>query len=673
MRRMLLLATACLLMGGGAALAAPQTLGFDLSGRDLSVKPGDDFFQYANGTFVNNLTIPPDRSVAGSFVDLAELSIKREHDILDQAAAKAGAQPDDTTGKMGAFYKSFMDDGSVEALGAKPLAPELAMIKAMATPADFARLNGLAQKTLLGSVLAISIDPDAKDPRKYAIDISQSGLGLPDRDYYLKKDFAKQKAAYQDYAAKALAMAGWPDAANAATRVVAFETALAEASWSRAESRDDDKTYNPEPVSALAGYAPGFDWTAYLAGADLGKAESVVLQQNTGIQKIAAVIGKTDIQTLRDWAALHLIIDAAPYLSKDFDTAHFAMFGTMLSGQPQEEPRWKRAVKATEGALGDAIGRVYADMYYPPEAQKAMQTLTAGLRNAFKVRLEHNSWMAPATRKLALQKLGTFYFLIGEPKHWRDYSALVVKADDLYGNVERGTANEWAFWVGHLSRPVDREQWEMFPQTVNAYNEPLLNEVVFPAAILQPPFFNPKADMAINYGAIGGVIGHEMTHSFDDQGRKHDAYGRLHNWWTKEDAARFETRARAYGAQFAAMKLPGMGDAHINPELTMGENIADLGGLTLALDAYHQSLHGKPAPVIDGLTGDQRVFLGWAQVWREKVRPERARELLSVDPHSPPIARVNMPMHEIDAWYKAFHVKPGDALYLAPDQRVRIW
>ena len=673
MRRLALLATAALCLGGGAAMAAPPTLGFDLAGRDLAVKPGDNFFQYANGTYLDHLAIPPDRSVAGPFVDLAELSIKREHDILEQAAQKAGAQPDDTTGKMGAFYRSFMDEAKVEALGAKPLAPELAMIKAMASPADFARLNGLAQKTLFGSVLDVSIEPDAKDPRQYAIDISQAGLGLPDRDYYLKKDFAKQKAAYQAYAAKALAMADWPDAEAAAARVVAFETQLAEASWSRAESRDDDKTYNPEAVSALAAYAPGFDWSAFMGGADLAAAKRVVLQQNTGIQKIAAVIGKTDIQTLRDWAALHLVMNASPYLSKQFDTAHFAMFGATLSGQPQEQPRWKRAVQASEGALGDAIGHVYADMYYPPEAQRAMETLTAGLRHAFKLRLEHNTWMSAKTRQLALQKLGTFYFLIGKPKHWRDFSGLVVKADDLYGNVERGAAYEWAFWVGHLGKPVDRDQWEMFPQTVNAYNEPLLNEVVFPAAILQPPFFNPKADMAVNYGAIGGVIGHEMTHSFDDQGRKHDAYGRLHNWWTKQDAARFEARAKAYGAQFAAMKLPGMGDAHINPELTMGENIADLGGLTLALDAYHQSLHGKPAPVIDGLTGDQRVFLGWAQVWREKVRPTRAREALSVDPHSPPIARVNMPMHEIDAWYTAFDVKPGDALYLPPDKRVRIW
>ncbi len=302
-----------------------------------------------------------------------------------------------------------------------------------------------------------------------------------------------------------------------------------------------------------------------------------------------------------------------------------------------------------------------------------MARLTADLRNAFHNRLAHNAWMSPQTRAKALQKLGTFYFLIGEPKRWRDYATLSVTSDDLYGDVERGTAHEWAFWTGHLGHPVDRDQWAMFPQTVNAYNEPLLNEVVFPAAILQPPFFDPTVDPAINYGAIGGVIGHEMTHSFDDQGRKHDALGRLNNWWTAQDVQRFTERATKYGAQFAAMELPGMNGAHIKPELTMGENIADLGGLTLALDAYHASLHGKPAPVIDGLTGDQRVFLGWAQVWRVKVRPDRARQLLTVDPHSPPVARVNGPAHNIDAWYSAFGVKPGQTLYLPPDQRVKIW
>jgi putative endopeptidase len=670
MRRCMLLASALTALSLSANAA---TLGFDLAGRDTSVQPGDNFFRYANGSYLDHLVIPPDRTSYGSFSSLTELSENRVHAILDQAANNVAEAPADTTGKMGAFYAAFLNEAAVEQRGAQPLQPDLTLIRAANTPADFARLNGLAQKTMLGSLFDVEIEPDSKDPTKYAISIGQSGLGLPDRDYYLSKDFAAQRAQYQTYAAQALKLAGWPDADAAAARVVGFETAIAQASWSRAESRDDDKTYNPESLAQLAQSAPGFDWPSFLAAADLGSPAQVVLGQNTAIDKIAALAGQTPMQTLRDWAALHLVINASPVLSKDFVDLHFAFFNKALQGQPQQRARWKRAVDATELAMGDAIGHVYADQFYPAAARIQMAKLTADLRNAFHNRLAHNAWMSPQTRAKALQKLGTFYFLIGAPKHWRDYSTLSVKSDDLYGDVERGTAHEWAFWVGHLGHKVDRDQWEMFPQTVNAYNEPLLNEVVFPAAILQPPFFNPEADPAINYGGIGGVIGHEMTHSFDDQGRKHDELGRLHNWWTPEDVRRFTERAQKYGAQFAAMELPGMNGAHINPALTMGENIADLGGLTLALDAYHASLHGKPAPVIDGLTGDQRVFLGWAQVWRVKVRPDRARQLLTVDPHSPPVARVNGPAHNIDAWYAAFGVQPGQTLYLPPDQRVKIW
>ena len=420
---------------------------------------------------------------------------------------------------------------------------------------------------------------------------------------------------------------------------------------------------------------PGRALDQVVQGADdhgaAGAPQKVVLGQNTAIGKMAGIIAATPIDTLRGWAALHLVINASPYLSKNFADAHYDFFQHTLQGQPEQRPRWKRAVHATELAIGDAVGRAYADAFYPPEARDQMAQLTQDLRQAFHARLEKIDWMSAPTRDKALEKLGTFDFQIGQPKKWRDYTGLTLRADDLYGDLERATAFEWAFWVGHLGHPVDRDQWQMFPQTVNAYNEPLLNEVVFPAAILQPPFFNPKADPAVNYGAIGGVIGHEMTHSFDDQGRRHDAHGRLVNWWTPEDEKRFQERAKKFGAQFAAMDiLPG---AHINPDLTMGENIADLGGLTLALDAYHASLHGQQAPVIDGLTGDQRVFLGWAQVWRMKVRDEAARQLLVVDPHSPAIARTNGPMHNIDAWYAAWNVKPGDKLYLAPNERVKIW
>jgi putative endopeptidase len=669
-------AAICALHVGAAAADPTQPAhygawGFDLSGEDTQVKPGDNFFQYANGTYVKNLAIPPDQTRYGTFMVLRDLSEARTHDILEKAAATAPETPTDSLGKAGAFYKVFMDEKTAEALGAKPVQPDLAAIKSVKDAAGFAKLIGTAPKSLQSSIFDLAIQPDAKDPTQYAVYVSQSGLGMPDRDYYLTKQFAEKCAKYVDYATHALQAVAWPDAPAAAKSVIDFEQKIASASWSRADSRDDDKTYNPISLVDLVKSAPGFDWTGFFASADLGGQTRFILGQNTAIVKIAAIIGATPIETLRAWAALHLVINASPYLSSNFVDANFMFFNKTLQGQPQNRPRWKRAVRATETALGDAIGQAYAAAYYPPEARTKMEVLTHNLRDAFKRHLEHNDWMSPATKAKALEKLSTFDFQIGYPKKWRDYSGLTIHADDLYGNVARGTAFDWAFQTSHLGKPVDRDQWEMYPQTVNAYNEPLLNEVVFPAAILQPPFFNAEADPAVNYGAIGGVIGHEMTHSFDDQGRKHDAHGRLNNWWTKEDEARFEEKAKKFGAQYAAMDIiPG---AHINPDLTMGENIADLGGLTMALDAYHASLHGKKAPIIGGLTGDQRVFLGWAQVWRLKVRDDAARQLLVIDPHSPSVARTNGPMHNVDAWYSAFNVKPGDKLYLAPADRVKIW
>jgi putative endopeptidase len=683
MRKLALLSAAALCaMAGVAALADSGgsglkdtintgTWGFDMAGRDLAVKPGDNFFDYADGTYVKNLVIPPDQSRYGAFNVLRDLSEARTHAILEQAASKVDESGRDPVAKAGLFYHSYMDAHGANTLGAAPLKPNLQLITDVKTPADFARLNGLSVKGYLSSLIDLSIAPDAKDPTHYAIYLSQSGLGLPDRDYYIASGFAEKRAKYAGFVAQMLALAGWPTAHDDAAKIVDFETKIAQASWTRADRRDDDKTYNPVQVSDLPALAPGFDWTSFLQAADIGSATRVVLNENTAIVKIAGIAGATPIETLRAWAAFHLAMNAAPVLSKPFVDAHYEFLEKTLQGQPQDKPRWKRAVTATNMAMGEAVGQAYVAQYFPPDSRAKMDALTHDLRNAFHERLEHNTWMTPPTKQKALEKLATFDFQVGYPKHWRDYSGLVVKDGDLFGNEERATAFEWAFWVSHLGKPTDRNLWEMFPQTVNAYNEPLLNEVVFPAAILQPPFFNPKADAAVNYGAIGGVIGHEMTHSFDDQGRKHDAHGRLANWWTPEDEKRFNERAQKYGAEFARMDiLPG---AHINPELTMGENIADLGGLTLGLQAYHDSLHGKPAPVIDGMTGDQRVFLGWAQVWRGKVRPDAERQALTVDPHSPPMARANGATQNIDAWYSAFDVKPGEKMYLAPKDRVVIW
>ncbi len=652
----------------GAAFAP---WGFDLSGRNVAVTPGDDFFGYADGAAVQRIAIPADRTAWGSFNILAELSRSRVQDILQSLSAHPVANPQTTEQRLGAFYAAFMDDRTVEASGGKPLQPDLAAIRAVTDRTRFAALLGAAQDGYQTSLFALSVAPDARDPTRSVIKLGQGGTGLPDRDYYLRPAFADKKTAYRAYITQMLTLAGWPDPTGSAAAVLSFETALAQVQWARADERDPVRTYNPMTVADLAAQAPGFDWHAYLAAAELPQAHDLVLSEKSAILAEAKLATTTDLATLRAWLAFHLVDDAAGELPARFVQASFEFHGHVLSGQPELEARPKRAVAATSAAMGMAVGRVYVARWFPPERQRVMQTLTAELKAAFRIRLADNAWMDPATRQTAIAKLDNQLILIGYPDTWRDYSGLAVRPNDLYGNTERATANEWAWQRGHLGHPVDRAEWEMTPQTVNAYNAPNFDEVVFPAAILQPPFFNPDADAAINYGAIGGVIGHEMTHGFDDQGRRFDQMGRLHDWWTADDARRFQLRADRLGAQFDALTpFPGL---HVNGRLTMGENIADLGGLTLALDAYHAHLHGAPAPVIDGLTGDQRVFLGWAQVWRQKVRDDRARMLLVTDPHSPPRARVDMPMHNMDAWYRAWAVKPGDALYLAPKDRVQIW
>ncbi len=682
-------AAAALLAGSPAALADPAavpaeaaasvdelahaprmgTWGFDLAGRDLAVSPGRSFFDYANGTYVKTLEIPADRSSFGAFNKLDELSRARMRAVIEKAAAdKAASGP---SAKVGALYRSFMDEARVEVLGAKPLQADLARVKAAASKADVARLMGETSKGFGRSFFDAQVYDDAKDPLKYAVYLSQGGLNLPDRDYYLDPKFETQRKAYEAYVAQMLSMAGWPDAAGAAKAIVAMETKVAEASWTRVDSRDDDKTYNPYSVAELKRLAPDFPWDSLLAGADLSAATRVIAAQNTAFPKIAKVFADTDLPTLKAWLAFTEIDQAAPYLSKDFDEAHFAFRGKTLSGTPQQAPRWKRGVGLVDSYVGEAAGQLYVDAYFPAKSKAAMEALVGDIRTALKGRIEKLDWMSPETKARALEKLAKFTVKIGYPDKWRDYSTLRLDDADLYGNVKRAAAFDWSFRVARMNGPVDRSEWEMTPATINAYYSSTKNEIVFPAAILQPPFFDPDGDPAINYGGIGGVIGHEITHGFDDQGRKSDGDGRLAEWWTKADEEKFNARAARLGAQYSADEiLPG---AKINGDLTMGENIADLGGVLLALDAYHLSLKGKPAPVIDGLTGDQRVFLGWAQVWRGKYRDDYLRRLLVSDPHSPPQARVDLPLRNIDAFYEAFGVKPGDPMYLAPQDRVRIW
>ena len=645
------------------------TWGFDLTGRDTSVAPGQDFYQYANGGYVKALEIPADRSRYGAFDGLNELSQNRLHAVLEKTAADKAATGE--RGQVGTLYRSFMDEKTVEALGAKPLAKDLAAIKAEKTKSDVARAMGKSVHDFGGSFFSAFVSNDAKDPNHYAVYMDQAGLGLPDRDYYLEAQFAKQKTAYEAYVARMLKLAGWTNPEANAKAIVAMETEIAKASWTKAEQRDDEKMYNPTPTAKLGELAPGFDWAAFVQGAKLTKADRVITQEKTAFPKIAKIFADTPIETLKAWQAFTLVDQAAPYLSKTYDEAHFDFRDKTLSGQQAQKPRWKRGVALVDGQIGEALGKVYVDEYFPPESKAKAVALVNDIRTAMKGRIERLDWMSPETKAKAQEKLAKFTVKIGYPDKWRDYSGLTVKEGDLYGNVQRAIAFDWDFRVGRLGGPVDKTEWGMTPPTINAYYNPTNNEIVFPAAILQPPFFDPDGDMAINYGGIGGVIGHELTHGFDDSGRRYDADGRLTDWWTAEDAKRFEAEAAKLGKQYASFEvLPG---AKINGDLTMGENIADLGGLLLALDAYHASLKGAPAPVIDGLTGDQRVFLGWAQVWRAKQREDRLRQQLVSDPHSPPTARVDVPARNIDAFYAAFGVKPGDGMYVAPADRVKIW
>jgi len=677
-----------LALAAGSAQAQSTTLkygtwGFDLAGRDLATKPGDDFFRYANGAWLDRTAIPSDKPGVSLRLLMSDLAETRLHALVEEAAKTAGHEPKTLEGKVGAFYTSFMDEGRIEALGAKPIAPELDAIRAARTRDALGALMGRTVRDFEGSAFNLGIDVDVKDISHYAIYLGQGGLGLPDRDYYLQPSFAEKKAAWQAYVEKLLTLEGWPNPTANAAAVVALETKIAQASWSRAEQRNPDTTYNPYTLAELEKAAPGFPWRGFLAEAGLGAPAKVVVVEKTALPKIAAIFAETPVDVLQAWLAFSVADNAAPYLSKPFTDAAFEMRQKGLSGQAEQQTRWKRGVHAVAGGdygagdrfdrfgnLGWGVGELYSAKYFPPAAKAKVQALVVDLKSAYAARIQKLDWMSPATKAEALKKLAAYNVKVGYPDTNRDYSKVVVLDDDLVGNVRRAAEADWAFYAKRSTGPVDRQDWQMTPQTNDAYNGSLI-DIVFPAGILAPPIFDADADPAINYGAVGGVIGHELTHGFDDQGRKYDAEGRLRDWWAPADAKTFEARAKVFGAQYSAYEpVPG---AHVNGDLTMGENIADLGGLTLGLDAYHASLKGKPAPVIDGLTGDQRVFLGWAQAWRGKVRDDAVRRQVVSDPHSPRQYRVNGPVRNIDAWYAAFGVKPGDALYVPPEKRVRIW
>jgi putative endopeptidase len=657
--------------------------GFDSDGADLKTKPGDDFFRYANGAWLDKVQIPADKPAYSLRLAMTDTTEERLHDLIEETAKRVDQKPATIEGKVGAFYRSFMDEARIEKAGASVIEDKLTEIQSAKTRDALAALMGRQNADFHGGIFGVFIDVDIKDPKRYAVYLGQQGLGLPDRDYYLKPDFAAQKGKYQTYVAQLLRLLDWPEAEKRAGEVVNFETNIAEASWTKTEQRDPIATYNPMSIAELEKLAPDFAWRQFLTQAGLDKVERVVVGEKSAFPKIAQIYNDTPLETLQAWHAFNVADHAAPYLSKAFVDAFFEMRNKTLSGQAEQQARWKRGVHAVSGGdygagdrydrfgnLGWAIGQLYSAKYFPPAAKAKIEELVANLKVAMHERIKGLDWMGDATKAQALKKLDTYNIKVGYPDKTRDYAKVEIRDDDLIGNVRRAAAADWAFYVQRLPGPVDMSDWGMTPQTNDAYNG-ALRDIVFPAGILQPPMFDANADAAVNYGAIGAVIGHELTHGFDDQGRKFDAEGKLNDWWTAEDAKTFEARAKVLGAQYSKFEpLPG---ATVNGELTMGENIADLGGVVIALDAYRASLKGKPAPVIDGLTGEQRVLLGWAQAWRGKLRDDAIRRQVVSDPHSPRQYRVNGVMRNIDAWYEAFKVKPDEKLFVEPKDRVRIW
>ncbi len=639
------------------------TFGFDEKGMDRSVAPGDNFYAYANGTWAKTTPIPADKANYGAFNFLSDLSESRTRGILDTAAK-------DPNSKIGRAYATFLDRAAIDAKGLAPIQPWLTKVKG-ATRATYPALVAEASRAGIGGPFGAYVGQDDKQPEIYALSLAQAGLGMPDRDYYLGTDakLVETKAAYQAHIAKMLTLAGEPNAAARAAALVAFETEIARVSWTRIDSRDATKTYNKMSVADLTKAAPGFDFATYFKGIGT-PVDTLIVAQPTAVAGIAKLVAAAPIGVLQDQLILRSLDGYADVLPKAFDDEQFAFAGTVLSGTPEQEARWKRGVQFTSGALGDEVSKLYVAQYFPPETKAAADTLVKNVLAAMDTRIDQLAWMAPETKVKAHAKLAAFTPKIGYPSQWKSYDALTITAGDAFGNEWR--ANEWAHQdnVGHLGKPLQRWEWGMTPMTVNAYANFGMVEIVFPAAILQPPFFDPKADPAVNYGGIGAVIGHELSHHFDDQGAKYDAKGQLTDWWTPKDVANFNALTGKLGAQYDAYEpLPGL---HVKGQLTMGENIADLAGLTVAYDAYHKALGGKTAPVIDGFSGDQRFYLGWAQVWRRSYREANLRQRLLTDPHSPSEQRASV-VRNLDPWYAAYKPTPGQKLFLTPEQRVRIW
>ncbi|MGC1520964.1 MAG: M13-type metalloendopeptidase [Steroidobacteraceae bacterium] len=647
--------------------------GIDLQYVDHAVRPQDDLYRHLNGKWLDTFQIPSDKGSYGSFTYLDDLTQEQLRGIIDGLAGKAGGA-DAEARKIGDLYASFMDEPRLESLGMKPLRAEFAAIDAISDKSGIPAL--IAHLNRIGAVApyAFSINQDARNSLQYAVIVRQSGLGMPDRDYYLKDD-AKLKdtrAKYVAHVAKMLGLAGDAGSQSHAAAILELETALARNQWTRVENRDPIKTYNKTAIAELPKLMPGYDWPRYLrAGEISGKVDAVIINQPSFFSGLDKLIAETPLPVWKAYFKWHVLAAAAPYLSKAYVDESFAFTGTVLSGIPENRPRWKRGIALIDQALGEALGKLYVAKYFPPENKARMEALIANMMDAYRRDIETLDWMSPETKKGAQAKLAKLATKIGYPDKWRDYGTLKISRGDLWGNVLRAREFEYRRNLDKLGKPVDRTEWGMTPQTINAYYNPLMNEIVFPAAILQPPFFNVRADDAVNYGGIVAVIGHEMSHGFDDRGSQYDADGNLRDWFTPEDHEKFRAKTRALVAQYNAYEpVPGY---HVNGELTLGENIGDNSGLAIAYKAYRLSLAGRVPPVIDGLTGDQRMYLGWVQVWRGKEREAEAIQRIKTDPHSPAAVRGTAPVVNQEGFYSAFGVKEGDKMYLPPEKRVNIW
>ena len=678
MRSLPLIAVAAILAAPLAAplAAAPATpqygrYGFDTAGMDRSVTPGTDWGRFANGDYLDHLVIPDDKASYGMFNVLRDLSQTRTRGIVEAAATNRAAIGE--VRKIGDYYASFMDAAAIEAKGLAPLQPQLAQIAALTNRDALAAMLGDMNRDGIDVPVNLQLRQDLKNPDVFSVYLGQGGLGLPDRDYYLdtkSPKFAEARAKYQAYIAQLLTLADVPDAAAKASAVYALEAKLAAVHWSRVERRQVDKTYNPEATAALPADYAGTAWTPFLTAAGVAAQPRVIVLAPSAIAGTARLIASEPLGVWQAYLTFHTLHHWAPLLPARFVDARFAFVGTTLSGTPVNQERWKRGVDATQDALGEAVGKIYVAKYFTPQAKAKADDLVRNVIAAMDVRLARLRWMDPSTRDQARAKLAVFTPKIGYPSTWRDYSALEVVPGDALGNARRAARFDFQRELDKLGKPIDHSEWGMTPMTVNAYANPTWNEIVFPAAILQPPFFDPNADPAVNYGGIGAVIGHEISHHFDDQGRKYDKRGTLADWWTAEDIKRFKVLTDEVVAQYAAYEpSPGL---HVNGELTLGENMADLAGVNVAYDAYHKSLNGRSARIIDGMSGDQRFFLGFAQIWRQKYRDAALLQQTTTDPHTAGFLRPNV-VRNLDSWYGAFGAKPGETLYLAPGDRIKVW